>query len=892
MAPSLQTGHKLGPYTIVAKLGAGGMGEVYKARDTRLDRTIAIKVCKEQFSERFERETRAIAALNHPHIATLHDVGPNYLVMEYVEGEQLKGPLPVDQALRYAMQIADALDAAQRKGIMHRDLKPANILVTKGGVKLLDFGLAKFLPSPPLAAEPDATLTAPFTVQGAILGTVQYMAPEQLQGKVTDGRADLFSFGALFYEMLTGQQAFKGENQASVIAAVLERDPSPVSELQPLTPAAVERVVRTCLAKDPEDRFQTARDLLRALRWTAEGELGAAPVPRRPTVRWPWMAAVSTLLAMVGVLSILLVRTRRDTAASTPVLFLVHPSPKTELMGHLNTVPTPQPSVSPDGRWVVFPAVGAENPSLLFVRSLDQPAPRALPGTDDASHPFWSQDSRSIGFFAQDKLKRINLDTGSVQDICDADTDLRGGTWNSHGTILFSTMGGPISRVTASGGQPIPATELDFSLGERLHRWPQFLPDGKRFLYHVRGSKSGARGLYAGSLEDLKFKRRLLDTSHAAIYAPPGYLLYLEGNVLMARSFDAGRLEFTGEPMLLAQQAMGDSASYAAVSASLNGTLAYAPPALPQGKLTWYDREGRHQSVIEPTADHIDFRISPDGRQLAVTRTDPKLLTPDIWLHDLTRGTTSRVTFEPMLDAAACWAPDGRGLFFRSNRAGAVQLYRAETEGAGRLDVVFDVEAQRATLAARGVGIVNPLPYDVSPDGNFLIYNTAALGTGGNTLWLLPLTGDRKPVPFQSAPFKQIHAAVSPDGQWLAFASEETGRFEVYVQAFPNAGTKRQISTQGGWEPRWRRDGSELFYLSAERRLMAVPMAPGGTFRAGVPRPLFSTRTPLAASMYRRHYDVTADGQRFLVNTLLEDHPAPAITVVLNWPALLKKQVR
>ena len=879
MAASLQPGQRLGPYEIRNLLGEGGMGEVYRARDTRLDRSVAIKICKEGFSERFERESRAVAALNHPNIAALYDVGHNYLVMECVAGEPVHGPMPIERALEYAVQIASALNAAHRAGIIHRDLKPANILATRSGVKLLDFGLARTNSRSSVPSTSESP-TIRITREHTIIGTPQYMSPEQIEGREADARSDIFSFGCVFYEMLTGRRAFEGESVASVAAAVLKSEPVPVPVLQPGVPAALDRVIRKCLAKDPDERWQTSRDLHDELVWLTTSPVPSTPARPPGQAKWMWAAAALAVLITAGGASLLWGWYRNQAPVQFgTVRFLVHPPAGADFTGGLSTVPTPQFAISPDGRHLAFAGTPPGGTSRLWVRALGQPSAVPLPDTDDASYPFWSPDSLSIGFFAEGKLKRVRLRGGGPQMICDAPTDFRGGTWNSEGTILFSLSNQQIFRVSAAGGLPLPATRLDTAAGDGAHRWPVFLPDGRHFLYLVKSEKIARRGIHIGSLDNAGFSKRLVDSAHRAIYAAPGYIVYTDGPNVVARTFDSDRLELAGEPMVISEQSAGASNSWAAISASSNGVLGHAAPMVAQGRLTWFGRDGRVHSEMDPAADYPDFRISPDGNRVVISRQDAKSTAPDIWMHDLTRATLSRFTAERDTDASPLWDPSGAHFYFRSNRNGLIQIYRQSAEGSTPPSVIFSAEQQRAAFSADGVGFLNTIPADVSSDGRFLVYNVTT-GPSAFDLWLLPLNGD-KTVGYLRTPFNEIHPSISPDGKWLAYASDETGRYEVYIESFPAPGAKIQISSQGGWDPRWSRDGRELFYIAPDRSLMSVELRPGS--RPSAPKALFPTRVPPNPNVYRRSYDVAPDGQRFLINTLLETSTPSAITVVLNW---------
>jgi Tol biopolymer transport system component/predicted Ser/Thr protein kinase len=854
-------GQTIGSYRITAKLGAGGMGEVYRATDRRLGREVAIKFSAERFSERFEREARAIAALNHPNICHLYDVGPNYLVMELVEGSPLKGPLPLEKAVEYAGQILDALDAAHRKGITHRDLKPANILVTKQGIKLLDFGLAK---QKVRLGEDEPTKA--LTDQGQIIGTLQYMSPEQLQGKEADARSDLFAFGCVLYEMLTGKWAFEGASAASIIAAILEREPAPLNLSPPL-----ERVIRTCLVKDPEQRFQTALDLKRALLWAIEPQPNGIVI-RRGSRWWQIVAAAALLLAVL----FFVLWSGRAPAAAEVVSFAIYPPEKTAFSPPINTtVSVPQFALSPDGRTILFVAGSQAGRPMLWVRPLEQVNARTLAGTEDAQHPFWSPDGRWIGFFAEGKLKKIPATGGAVQVVTQTATDFRGGTWGPDDTIVFASGTGPLFRVASAGGRATPAS----AVAEGSNRFPQFLPDGRHFLHIALSSEQS--GIYAGSLDD-KSMKLLVRTNTSAVYAPPGYLLLVDGDTLLGQALDAKRREVSGQPFLIAEHVGRSSAFQSAISASRVGSIAYAGTIAQNGRLTWFDRGGKALGSAGPEGDYADFRLSPTEKLLAASLVDSKTGTVDIWMHDLARGSNTRTTRGGLLSASAIWSPDGTQLVFRALRRGLIEFYRRSAAGGGNEESVLATETERAAQ----IQSINLVPTDWSPDGRHIVFSYPEVASG-NDLWLLPLTGDRKPFRFLASPSEEMHGNFSPDGHFIAYSSNESGKFEVYVQTFPLSDRKWQVSTDGGYEPRWRADGREIYYLSEDRKLMAVSVGADPSF--DVPKSLFQTRVPAGVTANRTHYVPSRDGQRFLVNTQSGDPSPTPITVVLNWTAGLKK---
>jgi Tol biopolymer transport system component len=856
------------------------MGEVYSATDTRLHRTVAVKISSEKFGERFEREARAVAALNHPNICQIYDVGPNYLVMEYIDGLPLKGPLPLDQALKYTAQICDALDAAHAKCIVHRDLKPANILVTRGGVKLLDFGLAKVEHA--VAAGAD-TMSMALTSKGQILGTLHYMSPEQLQGRDAGARSDIFAAGLVLYEMLTGKRAFDGDSPASVIAAILER---PAPSIADVAPAALDRILRRCLAKDPADRWHSASDLKAALELVAEAEIVAEPVAETGSSPWllraGWFAAAALLIALVA----FFVLRGPQPSSGELVRFAVYPPANGFFSPSVNsTVAIPQFAVSPDGRSLVFAAAVAGGTRMLWLRPLDDIVAQPLSGTNGAALPFWSPDGRWIGFFADGGVKKIPAEGGHVQAVASAVEDPRGGTWVGE-TILFGNGNDAIRSVPATGGPVSRVTTLDVARGEAAHRWPQILPDGVHFLYVLR-AHTPDRGIYAGSADGKS--KKLLPVDSSGIYASPGYLLWVEGNTLLAQAFDANRLELSGESFPLSETAGRSTTSQSAVSVSSSGrTLAYAGPIMNRGRLTWYDRSGKALGSITPDGDYTDFRLSPDNTRLAAAMVDPKSSNPAIWLTDLSRGGTSRFTLGPDFNAAPVWSPDGSRLIFRSTRNGGIEFYQKSASLGGNEEPVLTTDAARAV----GGSSASAMLTDWSFDGRFLIYDTPGLsGSQLSQLWVVENPGmsgvNAKPAKFLSSANALMHANFSPDGRLVAYTSNETGTYQVYCQTFPLSNRKWPVSTNGGYEPRWSEDSHEIYYLSEGRELMAVTVGPGPSF--GVPKVLFRTQVSRDVIDTRTHYVPARDGQRFLINTQIDD-PAPnPITVVLNWTAGLKR---
>ena len=899
----LQAGTRLGPYEIVAAVGAGGMGEVYKATDTRLDRTVAIKVlaahltANAEYRQRLEREARAISTLNHPHICALYDIGQqdgiDFLVLEYLEGETLaarlgKGPLPLNQLLLYGAQIADALDKAHRKGFTHRDLKPGNIMLTQAGAKLLDFGLAKARIGQ--GAPGEATLTvlptaaAELTQKGALLGTFQYMSPEQFHGCDADARSDIFAFGAVLYEMATGQKAFTGKSQASVMAAILDFDPPPISTRQPMSPLSLDRLVSTCLAKDPEERWQTAHDVMLQLKAIAAE---AAPSPKiektkgRPVLgeRIAWTAAALAVVAA----ALLAMLYFRSPPAELIKLSLLPPEKAT--FQHI--------AISPDGRRLAFTAADASGKTQLWGRGLNALSAQALNGTDGAAYPFWSPDSRFIAFFAQGKLKKIESSGGPPQTLSDA-SDGRGGAWSREGVIVFARSAiESLFRVPGAGGETKPVTSLDLSRQEISHRWPHFLPDGRHFLFLAIAGGQEKRGIFVASLEsgpESKDRRRLLgdDSSMAAYAAAPsgsGYLLILRDRTLMAQAFDAGKLKLEGEPIPVAEQVGLDVTRRAAFSVSETGALVYdTSESSTSSQLAWFDRSGKRLGAVGPPGVFMSASLSPDQTRVAVDRLDPQGGTTDVWLHELARGINTRFTFDPKNDYIPVWSPDGRWIAFSSLRDGADNLYKKISSGAGKDELLLKSPERKIAT-------------DWSSDGRFLAYQQLDPKKKWD-LWILPLEGPEgaagKPMLYLQTEFNETYPTFSPNPEgvregaprWIAYTSDESANQQVYVQPFPASGAKWQISSNGGSRPQWRRDGKELYYVAADRKLMAAGVEIGGaTFQAGTPRPLFETRLgPL------QFFAAVADGQRFLMPAPVEEEisSTPA-TVVLNWTSGLRR---
>ena len=878
---------RLGPYEIIAQLGAGGMGEVFRARDTRLDRTVAIKICTGHFTERFEREARAISSLNHPHICALYDIGREdtveYLVMEYLEGESLearlrKGPLPIDEALQIAIQIASALDAAHRRGMVHRDLKPGNVMLTKGGAKLLDFGLAK---TNEVELSPtDVTqlvVHRPITVEGTILGTLQYMSPEQLEGKETDARSDIFSFGAMLYEMITGRKGFAGDSQASLIAAVMSASPPPISTIQPMASPALDRVVRKCLAKSPDDRWQTAGDLLSELQWIAEsGSEAGIPAPlaakRRSRERTWQLAAGLAAALLLACLVWAAVHLRNEPAPAATVQFDI-PVPDKLSFSFFQL-----PAVSPDGQRIAFTAsTNSVTGSRLFVRPLNAASATEIPVSVPVGYPFWSPDSQQIAFISGGTLQRVDLSGAPPVTICSDCNVGYGGTWNRDGVILLTNNTTRcLVSVSAAGSDAKPLHPL--AQGETGQMWPEFLPDGKHYLYLSLGNAPYQQGIYAASL-DSNDRTFIVATNTNAAYLKSGQLLFTRASVLMAQPFDLGSLKLSGEPRPVADHIeLGASLSTlpsASFAASPNGVLVWRhskPTAL--SSLQWFDRNGKKLTTVGEPADYSNPSLSPDESKLAVCIRDPQTRTRDIWIFDLLRGGKTRLTFDPAEDIDPIWSPDGTRIAFTSDRSGQRNIYWKLADGSGPEELLVGGKEYQENVE------------DWSRDGKYLIYS-APLG-GRSRLEVLPMTGDRKPVTYLDPKSSASQSQFSPNGRWVAYYSNESGTKEVYVQGFnldpAQPRGKWQVSTAGGELPRWRRDGKELYYHFGTQYFAVDVKTDGPSFVAGVPKLLFEAHAVGTTGSGGSPYVVTHDGQRFLVLAATDDKtPSSPIDVVVNW---------
>jgi eukaryotic-like serine/threonine-protein kinase len=902
----IQSGTHLGPYEIISAIGAGGMGEVYRARDPKLGRDVAIKVLPEAFARdaermaRFQREAKVLASLSHPNIATIYGLedsgSTRALVMELVEGPTLadrikQGPIPVDESVRIAKQIADALEYAHERGIIHRDLKPANIKVSADdNVKVLDFGLAKALEGDPSSIDisTSPTISRMATMQGVLLGTAAYMSPEQAKAKTVDRRADIWAFGCVLYEMLTGKQTFAGETVTESLAAVIMRDPD-LSQLPAATPVRVRVLLQRCLQKDPKQRLRDIGDARISLDEVLAGapEPAFAGAPQHAVApQWrrtlPWALRGVTAVALAA-FAFAYFRESHRTPPGLTRFQISLPEGVTPAAGsHF--------AVSPDGRQLAFFGVGTDGVARLWVRPMDSLQARPLPGSESTISPpfFWSPDSQFLAFDAGGKLKKIGVAGGPAQTICDVPSIVIGGSWNRDGVIIFSLAGGGLMRVPAEGGSPSPLTTLDPSRQEVVHSLPFFLPDGRHFIYLRESSSPENTGAYIGSLDakpENQNSKPLLGTELAPEYAAsagagPGYLLFVRDRALLAQPFDPDRLQLSGGPVEIADP-VGTFLERGLFSVSANGVLAYRTGGGDFSQLAWFDRQGKVQGT--PTklqGASIDMALSPDGGRIALVEPEPNFA---LWLHDFSRGTTTRFTFGSPLAYAAVWSPDGNTIVFSSMRSGVLNLYQRPANGAKDEEVLL--KSPESVLATSW-----------SHDGRFLLY-TAFDAKTKSDIWVLPLQDGGKPFPYLRTEFNEDHGQFSPDGRWVAYQSDESGRQEIYVRPFSPSSSgvgasavgKWQISTDGGSDPSWRGDGKELYYLSPDRKLMAVEVVADPIFHAGVPKALFQAPRASLNVGTLRGWDVTSDGARFLFATPATEIAQAPFTVELNWQAALKK---
>jgi len=875
----LSMGDRLGPYEILAAIGAGGMGEVYRARDTRLDRIVAIKVSKAQFSERFEREARAVAALNHPNICHLYDVGPNYLVMEFVEGEPLQGPLPLDTALNYFRQVADALDAAHEKGIVHRDLKPGNILITRDGVvKVLDFGLAKTggIAGNPTADSPTFTMSS--TQAGMILGTAAYMSPEQARGLDVDKRADIWALGVVLFELLNGEQLFGGATVSDTLASVLKEEPR-----WERIPARAQPLLRRCLEKDPKKRLRDIGDAAALL--DIPTPASSQPSVKQARVRYGIALGAAALFAIAfGVVSFTHFREGRP-AAGDPVRFQI------TLPDKVNFTATGSFSLSPDGKHLAFSALGADDHPGVWIHDMNSLGARRLPDADTGSLAppfFWSPDSRFVVFSdGSSKLRKSDISSGAVETICDLPSPPIGGSFNQDGVIIFGNSRGGMWKVPVSGGKAQALTALDASRNERSHELPTFLPDGRHFLYLRSSTVADYSGVYLGSIDtkpDQQSSKLIVATRVGAAYVPasatvPAQLLFLREGRVLAQAFDDRRLELVGDPAPVAE-GVGTIFNTGYFSVSANGVLIYRTGNGDLSQLAWVDRQGVVGPALTEAGPYIAAAVAPDGVRAVAVRTDlanSGLL--DLWMLDFARGTSARFTFDPGRSLSPVWSPDGKQIAFQSGQVGrstAMNIYQKLADGSKEEQLLLKSDADKS-------------PSSWSHDGRFLLYTTSGANTKAD-IWVLPLEGSRKPYLSLGTPANERDAAFSPDGRWVAYSSDESGRSEIYVRAFSqegaSSGGKWMVSKDSGRFPWWRPDGKELlFYDSGSRTSMSVEVTSSPVFQSGPPKVAFrnlpGTVTP----------DYSPDGQRALVAVpVRNDGNAQLFNVVLNWTSLLKRK--
>jgi WD40 repeat protein len=903
---SLASGTKLGPYEVISAAGAGGMGVVYRARDTRLDRTVAIKILPAHLSDnpeakqRFDREARAISSLNHPNICTLYDVGHqdgmDYLVMEFLEGETLaarlaKGPLPPEQVLKYGIEICEGLEKAHKTGVIHRDLKPGNIMLTKTGAKLMDFGLAKAATGPPPASGLTATLDGawaggtgtgegargsqgPLTARGTIVGTFQYMSTEQIEGKEADARSDIFALGAVLYEMATGIRAFTGKTQASVIAAILAAEPQPISVVRPMSPPALDRVVKVCLAKDPDQRFQSVHDLKLQLMWIMEGG-SQAGVPTPVTARAKnrervLLAAVAlcTLVAAGGIAGSVIFSKKAETLRRVVRAQIGAPD-------HYSFSPVAATNhiiISPDGNSIAFIAEG-QGKQFLWVRPLHASEALPLAGTEGAYYPFWSPDSKFIGFFAGGKMKKVEASGGVVQTICDAPYG-RGGSWNHDGVILFAPgIHGLIYRISDGGGQTVAVTKVTKTGFYAGARWPYFLPDGRHFLYVGMEGDDPKGRVYAASLDSPEPKLIVEENSGTA-YAN-GYLFFIKDGNLVAQPFDPEHLALSGNPVPVAPKVeYYDGKSLGNFSVSESGVLVYRSAYSTPSRMAWLDRSGKQVATLGDPGTFGTGRLSPDGRTVVISRPDAADASlTDLWLLEVQRGIFSRLTFHPATTYSAAWSPDGTRLA-TTTLGTKVQIIPANGSGT-------PVTASTDLVAAVS---------DWSPDGHTILVQQQNSSTGFDVM-SLEVTGGPQPVkPVLNSQFDEMMPRLSPDGRWLAYISNESGRPEVYVVPFPGRGGRWQISSDeisvaglGTLALTWSRDGKQLYFRGAGGTLMRVDVQPqGNEFHSGLPRQIFTSPGGV------RLIDSAPDG-RLLVMLQAEQEVSSPITLVLNWDVEMKK---
>ena len=879
---TLAPGTRLGPHEIIAAIGAGGMGEVYRAKDTRLGREVAIKVLPAHLSAnseiraRFEREAHAVSALNHPNICVLHDVGHqdgvDYLVLELVEGETLaqrlgRGPLPPELLLKTAIEIADALERAHKSGIVHRDLKPGNVMLTKSGAKLMDFGLARATGLGPTTSDltSSPTVTRPLTTEGTLVGTFQYMSPEQLEGREADARSDLWAFGATLYEMATGRKAFEGRSQASLIAAILEREPAPIAEIAPLSPPGLDRLVRACLAKDPEQRLQTAHDAKLQLQWITEGGSQAgvpAPIAARRRSRealaWGLAAAAFVAAAVLGGMQWAL----RSKPAQV-MRFQAGLPPK--------VTNASWPRVSPDARLLAFLASDSSGTRRIWLRPLDAFAAYPLPGAENPGRPFWSPDGRSLAYFSEGKLRRITVGGGPAVTIGEAPG--ADGSWGRDFILFDATANESLRAIPVGGGDLRPASRIDRSNGETGNSWPCFLPDGRHFLYVGYVGGGGAGFIKVGTIGSLE-SRTLGRTDGRVEYAPPGYLVFTREGTLMAQRFDLGRLRVSGEAVPIGERVTAGLTS-GEFSVSSRGVLAYHTTGSSRSRLVWLDRKGMVLDESCPPNLYTDIALSPDERQVAVSVLEESGTRADLWIRDFARGIMTRLTFSGAAAVWPAWSPDGERIAYAANPGGEYRTYVLSLSGRGEID---SLEHRHGT---------NEGPTDWAPDGRSLLIARSDPRTSWD-IDVQSLDGDRAARTVLGTSFTERQSQFSPDGQWVAYSSDESGRREVYLMAFPGPGRKLQVSTGGGTQPQWRADGRELYYRGPDQSVMSVPIQTGPTLGIGTPEKLFSV-TLFEPGFVQTRFAASGDGRRFLVVTPVQAARDEGFSVVANFTADIRR---
>ncbi len=883
---SLTVGSKLGPYEILGQIGAGGMGEVYRAKDPRLGREVAIKVLPASFSQdadrlrRFEQEARAAGVLNHPNITAVYDIGQHdgapYVVQELLEGETLReelaaGRFSARKAIEYALQIAQGLAAAHEKGIVHRDLKPENLYATKDGrIKILDFGLAKLTEIERGDQVTNLPTAAAATEPGMVMGTLGYMSPEQVKGRPADARSDIFAFGAVLYEMLSGKRAFHGDSAGETMASILKEDPPDLSATNQNVSPGLDRIVRHCLEKNPERRFQSSSDIAFALQSVSETSGIVTPgalAPRTRRIPQAVLWGIAGLLS--GAIAARLTVGRQSPAVShaKPVRFEVAAPENDRVVGTL--------ALSPDGRRLAFTAREPDGAVMLWIRPLADPKAEKLPGTEGAELPFWSPDGRFVGFFAGGELKRISISGGSPQSIAPVTTDVRGASWGADDRIVFApAFAGPLLQVAASGGKVTPATTLNKARSEGTHRWPWFLPDGRNFLYYSAPSTGVEPGdIFLAQLGSSEAKR-ITESNSLPVYAAPGYLVFVRGSTLVAQPLDIDRQELRGEPTPLGVELPSNisTSGQRALSASQDGTLGWHTQAASTTQPVLVDRQGHEVGKLAEPAPWYLTRLSPDGRRLATTRSTAGNTVGDIWVIDVERNVATRTTLDPSDENYPIWSPDGSRLVFGSSRKGAAgDLYIMRADQPGSEEISFASEPAKTTDSW-------------SPDGRYVLFEVST-PQSRQDLWLLPLEGDRKPAPYLATPFNERNARFSLDGRYVAYTSDVSGADEIYVRPFRESGGTWRVSNRGGGTPAWRGDGREIYYLAPDNTLMAAFVTGTSPFQTGTPAPLFKVTVFESTDS---QFDVFPDGKRFVVNQLISSKEEP-INVLVNWAAALKK---